>query len=131
MLPTDYVYGTWAASGEIDIMEAVNLGTESDASDAEDGELERRVYGTLHYGETWPDNVYSGTNYELPDGESRPMTSTFMRLNGKKVPFAGMLMAFIMPPKHPITGTPSMKTKMAIPLTARVPHPSMNTSTSS
>ena len=70
MLPTDYVYGSWAASGEIDIMEAVNLGTESDASDAEDGELERRVYGTLHYGEVWPDNVYSGANYELPDGSS-------------------------------------------------------------
>src|SRR5690606_20652518 len=26
MLPTDSVYGGWAASGEIDIMEAVNLG---------------------------------------------------------------------------------------------------------
>ncbi|WP_132700217.1 glycoside hydrolase family 16 protein [Reinekea marinisedimentorum] len=70
MLPTDYVYGTWAASGEIDIMEAVNLGTDSDASDAQSGETERRVYGTLHYGETWPDNVYSGTNYELADGSS-------------------------------------------------------------
>ena len=47
MMPTDNNYGTWAASGEIDIMEA--LGHEPD-----------RVYGTLHYGSEWPDNTMSG-----------------------------------------------------------------------
>ena len=49
MLPTDNVYGGWAASGEIDIMEAVNLGPN-----------ENRIYGTLHYGGSWPNNVHTG-----------------------------------------------------------------------
>ena len=61
MLPTDNVYGGWAASGEIDIMEAVNLKVGG----------ERRVYGTLHYGGNWPNNVNSGEPYLLP-GEANP-----------------------------------------------------------
>jgi beta-glucanase (GH16 family) len=58
MLPTARVYGGWAASGEIDIMEAVNLGVDG----------ENRVHGTLHYGSYWPNNVYSGAETTLPDG---------------------------------------------------------------
>lgn len=58
MLPTDNVYGTWAASGEIDIMEAVNLTVGG----------ERRVHGTLHFGDHWPNNVYAGNEYVLPCG---------------------------------------------------------------
>lgn len=58
MLPTDWVYGGWAASGEIDIMEAVNLKV-----DGED-----RVHGTLHFGDNWPNNVYAGEAYRLPGG---------------------------------------------------------------
>ena len=68
MLPTDWVYGGWAASGEIDIVETVNLKTQSDEAGATEGELEARVHGTLHYGKAWPENVYSGTAYKLPDG---------------------------------------------------------------
>jgi len=68
MLPTDYVYGTWAASGEIDIMEAVNLKAQSDAPGAEPGDLEDRTHGTLHYGRIWPGNVSSGTDYAIPSG---------------------------------------------------------------
>ena len=68
MLPTDWVYGGWAASGEIDIVEAVNLKTQSDEAGAAEGELEARVHGTLHYGKAWPENVYSGTEYKLPGG---------------------------------------------------------------
>ncbi len=49
MLPTDWIYGGWAASGEIDIMEAVNIPTS--------------IYGTIHYGGSWPDNVSSGCTY--------------------------------------------------------------------
>jgi len=67
MLPTDWVYGGWAGSGEIDIMEAVNLGAQSDAAGASAGDKETRVHGTLHYGRAWPDNVYSGIGYALPD----------------------------------------------------------------
>lgn len=62
MLPTDYVYGEWPKSGEIDIMEAVNLKT----VDAE-GTVEANVHGTLHYGQAWPDNKSSGKAYLLPD----------------------------------------------------------------
>lgn len=68
MMPTESKYGTWAASGEIDIMEAVNLKTQSDAPEAKPGELENRIYGTLHYGKSWPDNVHSGQSAVLPFG---------------------------------------------------------------
>ncbi len=53
MLPTDWEYGGWAASGEIDIMELL-------------GHEPRIVYGTLHYGGEWPNNVHTGTSYTLP-----------------------------------------------------------------
>jgi len=63
MMPTDDVYGGWPKSGEIDIVEAVNLKT----TDAE-GVVESRVYGTLHYGRDTPNNVNSGKDYALPGG---------------------------------------------------------------
>ncbi|MAM88802.1 MAG: hypothetical protein CME36_15970 [unclassified Hahellaceae] len=50
MLPTDWVYGGWAASGEIDIMEAVNLGAAGG----------NEVHGTIHYGGKWPNNTHKG-----------------------------------------------------------------------
>lgn len=76
MLPTDWVYGEWASSGEIDIVEAVNLGTVSDEypashKQAQETLLETRIHGTLHYGKAWPDNVYSGQSYRL-DGNENP-----------------------------------------------------------
>lgn len=55
MLPTDQVYGGWAASGEIDIMEML-------------GQKPNTVYGTLHYGGEWPNNTSSGTSFTLPEG---------------------------------------------------------------
>jgi beta-glucanase (GH16 family) len=63
MLPTDYVYGTWPMSGEIDILEAVNLKVTDD-----EGNVESYVHGTLHYGREWPNNSSSGKEYELPGG---------------------------------------------------------------
>ena len=65
MLPTDWVYGPWAGSGEIDIMEAVNLTTVTNG-----GEPESAVHGTLHFGKTWPNNVYSGQDYALPNAQN-------------------------------------------------------------
>jgi len=62
MLPTDYVYGSWPKSGEIDILEAVNLKT----VDA-DGVVENKVLGTLHYGRAWPDNSHSGKAHNFPN----------------------------------------------------------------
>lgn len=54
MLPLEETYGTWAASGEIDVMEAR-------------GQNPTVVLGTLHYGAQWPNNVHSGMDYTLPD----------------------------------------------------------------
>lgn len=62
MLPTDSPYGNWASSGEIDIMEAVNLKTVTGSNAPE-----ARVHGTLHYGRAWPQNVNSGADYTLPN----------------------------------------------------------------
>ena len=53
MLPEEDKYGTWAASGEIDIMEAW-------------GSSPHKVAGTIHYGEGWPNNKYTGKEFELP-----------------------------------------------------------------
>lgn len=63
MLPTDETYGGWPKSGEIDILESINLKTVND-----DGVVENNVHGTLHYGKEWPDNAHSGAAYSLPDG---------------------------------------------------------------
>lgn len=60
LLPTDAVYGGWPRSGEIDILEAVNLKVEDD-----EGVAENRIYGTLHYGQSYPDNDHSGKSYSL------------------------------------------------------------------
>ncbi|NNE56665.1 MAG: glycoside hydrolase family 16 protein [Hellea sp.] len=64
MLPSDQHYGTWALSGELDIMEAINLGAPCDECE---GGVETRVHGTLHYGGQWPDNKHSGSETTLDD----------------------------------------------------------------
>ena len=43
MMPQDAAYGGWAASGEIDIMEAANSTTS--------------IGGTIHFGGSWPNNT--------------------------------------------------------------------------
>ncbi len=50
MMPAEDVYGTWAASGELDIMEARGSNTGS-------------VDGTIHYGSQWPNNKSNGGSY--------------------------------------------------------------------
>ncbi|MFC5529123.1 carbohydrate binding domain-containing protein [Cohnella yongneupensis] len=55
MLPENYAYGTWAASGEIDIMET--WGSRPDT-----------IAGTLHYGQQWPGNTYTGKEYKMDNG---------------------------------------------------------------
>lgn len=54
MLPTEWKYGGWPASGEIDIFEAVNSNT------LINGVPNNEVHGTLHFGRFWPNNSYVG-----------------------------------------------------------------------
>lgn len=56
LLPTDNAYGTWAASGEIDVVELV-------------GHEPSRIHGTIHHGAEWPGNTSSGGSFDLPSGE--------------------------------------------------------------
>lgn len=57
MMPQDSVYGGWARSGEIDVME--NRGTAPTI-----------VEGTIHYGGSWPANVYTGNPYNFTGGNN-------------------------------------------------------------
>jgi beta-glucanase (GH16 family) len=57
MLPEDNKYGAWAASGEIDIMEAK-------------GSNPNAVSGTIHYGSVWPGNTYTEGKFEFPAGST-------------------------------------------------------------
>ncbi|AIC96114.1 family 16 glycosylhydrolase [Shouchella lehensis] len=57
MMPEKDIYGGWALSGEIDIME--NRGSETD-----------EVGAAIHYGGQWPNNQYSGGAYRFPEGQS-------------------------------------------------------------
>ncbi|MEL7488215.1 MAG: glycoside hydrolase family 16 protein [Pseudomonadota bacterium] len=66
MLPASESYGGWAASGEIDIVEAVNLGASCRKCE---NKIENRIYGTLHFGGQWPENVYKGKETALPESE--------------------------------------------------------------
>lgn len=63
MLPQSSRYGPWAASGEIDILEAVNLGVRCHSCP---GGKETRILGTLHFGGPWPDNRHAGREFFFP-----------------------------------------------------------------
>jgi beta-glucanase (GH16 family) len=56
MLPSESIYGGWAASGEIDITEY--LGNEPET-----------VHGTLHFGGEWPANQNKGKSFTLDSGD--------------------------------------------------------------
>ena len=64
MLPEDSVYGGWAASGEIDIMEGW-------------GSTPEKICGTIHFGDVWPDNTYLTNNYTFPVGDSSENWHTY------------------------------------------------------
>ncbi len=65
MLPSVGVYGGWAASGEIDIMEAR-------------GQVPSTVLGTLHYGGSFPNNQSSGAPFTLSSGTFSEAFHTFV-----------------------------------------------------
>ncbi|UOE93544.1 carbohydrate binding domain-containing protein [Alkalihalobacillus sp. LMS39] len=56
MMPEHDVYGGWAASGEIDIMEAAG------------GRVDH-IGGAIHYGGQWPNNTYTAKDYYFPEGQ--------------------------------------------------------------
>ena len=63
MMPEQDAYGPWAASGEIDILEAVNLGVPCTLCA---GGREDTILGTIHFGKPWPGNVHAGTEIPFP-----------------------------------------------------------------
>jgi beta-glucanase (GH16 family) len=63
MLPDEDSYGPWAASGEIDILEAVNLGEPCKACS---GGRENHALGTIHFGAAAPRNSHLGATTDIP-----------------------------------------------------------------
>jgi len=55
MLSTNELRGGWPQSGEIDIMEYL-------------GQEPEKVFGTVHYGDPWPNNQYQGNDFLLYGG---------------------------------------------------------------
>lgn len=64
MLPEADSYGAWAASGEIDILEAVNLGVVCARCP---GGRENTILGTLHFGGKPPENRHKGEEVAFPE----------------------------------------------------------------
>lgn len=65
MLPQDNVYGGWPLSGEIDILEAVNLG--ATCNDCQGNVGENRTVSALHFGDLAPNNQFVDQKSALPD----------------------------------------------------------------
>jgi beta-glucanase (GH16 family) len=57
MMPQSNAYGGWAASGEIDVLEAK-------------GQISNAVQGTIVHGGAWPNQKYSTLIYTLPSGQT-------------------------------------------------------------
>jgi len=66
MMPEYNRYGEWPLSGEIDIMEAVNLGAK--CNNCVGSKSENRSSGALHFGDSWPKNKFYTQKHVLPDG---------------------------------------------------------------
>ncbi len=66
MMPEHDTYGDWPLSGEIDIMEAVNLGAA--CADCPAGDIETRSGVALHFGQSWPQNAVIYQRRALPRG---------------------------------------------------------------
>jgi len=64
MMPADSKYGVWAASGEIDIMEAK-------------GRFPDTTSGTIHYGAVSPNNKYTGEEQVFPEGQTIDQFHTY------------------------------------------------------
>jgi beta-glucanase (GH16 family) len=69
MMPAGDVYGAWPASGEIDIMEAGNLGATCDQCSGDNGE--NRTSSALHFGGPGQDRKYIDQKTQLK-GHANP-----------------------------------------------------------
>jgi beta-glucanase (GH16 family) len=65
MMPDQPAYGSWPRSGEIDILEAVNIGAKCKTCAGERGE--NRTISALHFGDFAPQNLYVDGRAALPD----------------------------------------------------------------
>ena len=64
MMPANNVYGGWPRSGEIDILEGVNLGATCDTCKGDVGE--NRMISALHFGDYAPNNKFHDVRVALP-----------------------------------------------------------------
>lgn len=65
MMPDNPAYGPWPRSGEIDILEAVNIGARCKVCP---GGRENRTISALHFGDFPPANRFIDSRTALPDG---------------------------------------------------------------
>lgn len=65
MMPADDYYGVWPLSGEIDILEAVNLGATCPECKGQVGE--NRTLSAIHFGDKPPKNTHIDQRVALPD----------------------------------------------------------------
>ena len=65
MMPAHDIYGPWPLSGEIDILEAVNIGAKCKV--CEGGKGENRTISALHFGDLAPKNRFVDHRNALPD----------------------------------------------------------------
>ena len=70
MLPSHNIYGEWAAGGEIDLVEAINIQPTIAST--------HQVHGTLHFGGVWPNNVHMGSSYTLVDSNPSQNFNTYV-----------------------------------------------------
>jgi beta-glucanase (GH16 family) len=65
MMPADDYYGRWPLSGEIDILEGVNLG--ASCQDCKGNVGENRMISAIHFGDKAPKNKFKDTRVALPN----------------------------------------------------------------
>jgi len=66
MMPDEPAYGGWPLSGEIDILETVNIGTDCDQCPGSD--VENRTVSAIHFGDLPPGNSYVDQKTPLAQG---------------------------------------------------------------